>query len=102
MADEKKKEDQVATMRCNLTNNTPGRRVIYDGISKLDANGISQQKAITVESGETVYNVEVAKVIVEELRGQNNKKKDSVLVPSPPTEKPADEPVDQAPEPTAR
>ena len=78
MAETTKTQD---VLRCNLYNPTPGRRVIFDGIEK-------SMKAITIDSGDTKYNVTLSKAIAEELRDRNRVKKDSDLVIGPASDPP--------------
>jgi hypothetical protein len=77
------KEDANDTVTVDLHNPTRGRRIIYDGINVKNGQGVVRQKAITVESGETVHNVVLHRDMVRELVEQNRRKQDSDLVPRP-------------------
>ncbi len=82
MADEKEKTDKVATIKCNLTNPTPARRIIYDGINVEGLQGQGHvQKAITVEAGgKTAKPVLLSRAVVEELQDRNKQKPNSDLI----------------------
>lgn len=80
MAEKDRDKDPLEPVLCNLYNPTRGRRVIFDGLKGM--------KAITIDSGDTKYNVTLSKQIIEELRDRNRIEKNSDLVPGPATDAP--------------
>jgi hypothetical protein len=73
------KDKEIETsLQCNLYNPTPGRRVIFD----------KSMKAVTIDSGDTKYNVALSRQIAEELRDRNRVRMNSDLIVSPGTEAP--------------